>query len=174
MTPSMKRRSSRGAEEFRAHGDSVTARLLFSRAIRWFAAHPKHRSREDAVFGDGVALFSTGALESAAVRFGPLARDTLDVNAAGFLGVIAAGRSDRAQARAIADSIGRVQRRWLLGDNTYWRAAILGTLGERDAAVELLGTSDRERRRMTRWHLATELTPLHGFPAFQALIAVRH
>jgi serine/threonine-protein kinase len=74
---------------------------------------------------------------------------------------------------ARADSLGALKRPWLFGANTFWRAAILGALGERDAAVQLLQQAHREGQRMESWHYTAALDSLRGYPAFDALIRPR-
>lgn len=118
-------------------------------------------------------MLATGRADSAVARFAVLARDTTALDAAGFLGLAQLARGDRVRARAIADSLGALRRRWMFGTNTFWRAAILGALGERDLAVQLLRQSNREGQRMEDWHYTPALDSLHGFPAFEALVRPR-
>ena len=91
-------------------------------------------------------------------------------DAVGYLALSSAARGDRARARAVADSLGGLRRRWLYGEHTFWRAAIMGAIGERDLAVELLKQAYREGRRMQSWHYHSALIALHGYPAFDALV----
>lgn len=163
----------RGAEEFRAQGDTANATRMFSRVVQWFAVHHEYQLVQSAAMIDGIALLATGSLDRAAARFELAARDTLHIDAAGWLGIAEAARGDRARALAIADSIGNLRRPWLFGEHTYWKAAILGALGERESAVELLRGAFGEGRKMQRWPTTSELASLHGFAPFEALIAVR-
>lgn len=115
-------------------------------------------------------MLMSGMPDSAAVRFARATTDTTLFDAIGYLSLSDVARGDRVRARAIADSLGALRRRWLLGENTFWRAAILGALGERDMAVQLLRQSNHEGRRMDNWHYTPALAALHGYPAFEALI----
>jgi hypothetical protein len=117
-----------------------------------------------------MLLLGAGMHDSAAARFARLARDTTEIDAAGYLVLTQLARGDRAHAGAAADSLGALHRRWLFGRNTFWRAAIRGALGERDRAVQLLRQSQREGQEMVEWHYAPALDALHGYPAFETLV----
>lgn len=100
-----------------------------------------------------------------------MARETSRFDAVGYLALADVARGDGARARAIADSLGAIHRPWLFGEHTYWRAAIMGALGERQLAMQLLRQSNDEGQRMPAWHFATALDSLRGYPPFDALIA---
>ncbi len=158
------------AQEFRAHGDPATATRLLSLANAWYERSPARTPTPALRLSEGVALLMSGKSDSAAVRFALVARDTTRIDAAGYLGLANVARGDRAGARAIADSLGRLKRRWLFGVNTYWRAAIMGALGDKPLAVELLQQAASEGQTLPAWHFATALDSLHGYAPFEALI----
>jgi hypothetical protein len=120
----------------------------------------------------GYVWFDRGNDDSASVHLQRAARDTGNtaVIAVGYLGVIAARRGDITRARAVADSLGGQTRKWDLGLSTWWRAAILANLGQRDEAMQLLGESRRKGQSMAGWHSHTALRPLRGYPPFEAMI----
>jgi len=158
------------AQEFRAHGDPATATRLLSLANAWYERSPARTPTPALRLSEGVALLMSGKGDSAAVRFTLIARDTTRIDAVGYLGLANAARGDRAGARVIADSLGRLKRRWLFGVNTYWRAAIMGALGDKPLAVELLQQAASEGQTLPAWHFATALDSLHGYAPFEALI----
>ena len=104
------------------------------------------------------------------MRFASVATDSSQIAAAGYLALAQLARGDRGRARTVADSLGALRRPWLFGRHTFWRAAIMGALGERDLAVELLRQAHREGQRMDDWHFTIALDALRGHPAFQELI----
>jgi DNA-binding SARP family transcriptional activator/TolB-like protein len=159
-----------GAEEFRAHGDSVTASRLIAMAHSWIAAHPASTGSSDRKFAEGVALLASGMADSAIVRFAVVARDTARIDAAGYLALAQIARGDRARAQAAADSLGALKRPWLFGAHTFWRAAIMGALGEHDQAVQLLRQANREGQQMQEWHYTRALESVRGYAAFGALV----
>jgi len=158
------------AEEFRAHGDPTTAARLLMMARTWYATHPVNRPTPTRTTWEGVAMLMSGMPDSAAACFARATADTTLFDAIGYLGLADVARGDRVRARAIADSLGALRRRWLLGANTFWRAAMLGALGERDVAVQLLRQANHEGQRMDNWHYTPALDALHGYPAFDALV----
>ena len=159
-----------GAQEFRAHGDAGTAARLITVSRVWLGAHPARVPSPDRRMQEGIIMLASGMLDSAATRFSLAARDTNRIAAAGYLALCALARGNRGRARAIADSIGGIRRPWLFGVHTFWRAAIIGALGERDQAVQLLHQANREGQPMQSWHYIDALVSLHGYPAFEALI----
>ena len=161
---------STGADEFRAHGDTPTAARLTAMAVDWIKAHPAPASMAFRQFQEGIAMLAGQSPDSAAARFMSVARDPSRISAAGYLALAQIARGDRTRARVIADSLGALNRPWLFGVHTFWRAAILGALGDRDAAVELLRKASREGQGMQTWHYTPALGALHGYAGFETLI----
>lgn len=159
-----------GAEEFRAHGDSRTASRLLAMTRAWIATHRAPAASRDRQFRDGIVMLASGMPDSAIARLAVVARDTTRVDAAGYLALAKLGRGERASAQAAADSLGALDRPWLFGEHTFWRAAILGALGERDLAVQLLQQANREGQQMQQWHFMNALDSLRDYAAFESLI----
>jgi TolB-like protein/tetratricopeptide (TPR) repeat protein len=162
-----------GSSEFRAHGDSATALALAKLALQWCESHPVADPPPPRNIAEGRALVIAGLADSAQVFFKRAAKDTTSIAAAGFVGMLAARAGDRARALAIADSVGALQRPFLLGVHTYWRAVILAALGERDQAVQLLRLANQQGQGLASWHYVEQLTALRGYPPFEAMITVR-
>ena len=158
------------AAEFRVHDDSVTARRLTEKAMDWYAAHPLRRPSSNRERREGRTAYLTGRHELAVRLLERAARDTNDLDAAGYLALTHVSRGGRERARSMADSIGALRREWSFGRHTRWRAAILGALGERDLAVELLRQASRERDDRAAWHSDPSLDRLRSYHAFQELI----
>ena len=158
------------SEEFRAHGDSVTAGHLAKKVADWYASHSLAAPPAARDMMEGCALYLTGQYSAAAARLERAARDTVQLDGAGFLALtyIALGRRER--AAAMADSLGGLKREWLFASHTRWRAAILGALGKREQAVELLRHAAREHNLRTRWHASPPLASLRGYGPFEELI----
>ncbi|MEJ7812314.1 MAG: hypothetical protein WKG32_18025 [Gemmatimonadaceae bacterium] len=162
-----------GAQEFRAHGRAAAASQLLALARTWVAAHPARAPSPDRQLWEGIVLLASGLPDSAGVRFASVARDSSRLDAAGYLALAQVARGDGARARAAADSLGALPRRWLFGAQTFWRAAIVGTLGDRDMAVQLLQQANREGHTMAAWHYHAALEALHGYAPFEALVRPR-
>ncbi|MGE5731069.1 MAG: hypothetical protein ACM37U_03955, partial [Gemmatimonas sp.] len=159
-----------GAQEFRAHGDPVNAKRLLALVSAWRERVPIRGRMPARDFVEAVAMLMDDKADSAAVRFASVARDTMRIDAAGYLALADVARGDRARARAIADSLGALRRPWLFGEHTYWRAAIMGALGDRALAVQLLQQANAEGRQMDTWHYDAALDALHGYAPFEALV----
>ena len=161
-----------GAREFEAHGDTVTAGRLRSMVLDWLHQHPAPSPSLPRENLAGHLWFDRGNGDSASAHLQRAARDTGNtaVTAVGYLGVIAAQRGDTTRALAVADSLGRQTRKWDFGLSTWWRAAILATLGRRDEAMQFLGEARRHGQGMINWHSHTALRHLRGYPPFEAMI----
>jgi hypothetical protein len=110
------------AAEFRVHDDSVTARRLAEMAAGWYAAYPPRRPSSNRGRREGRAAYLTGRHELAVRLLERAARDTNDLDAAGYLALTHVSRGGRARARSMADSIGALRREWSFGRHTRWRA----------------------------------------------------
>jgi hypothetical protein len=87
------------------------------------------------------------------------------------LGVLAARRGDAAEAARISGWLTSVERPYLHGRNTYWRARIASLLGEPEDAVRLLRQAFAEG--MEVWdvvHTEPDFDPLHDHPPFRELV----
>lgn len=162
-----------GAREFLAHGDATTATRMLAMASAWTISHASPSAPRDRQFRDGVVMLASGMYDSAVVRFAMVARDTTRIDAAGYLALAKLARGDRASAQAAADSLGALRRPWLFGVHTFWRAALVGALGERDLAIQLLQQAKREGQQLQEWHFTSALESMRTYPAFEALIRPR-
>ena len=80
---------------------------------------------------------------------------------------------DTAGAEAEAAWFEQLDRPYLFGEDTYWRAVILAHLGQLDEAVLLLRQAYREGRG--RWEIGDDpnLKPLWGDEQFEQFVAPR-
>ncbi len=159
-----------GAMEFRAHGDSVTAKRLLARTTDWLAAKPERAPSPSRMYAEAVVRFASGVPDSAATVLGKLVRQSPRIDLAGLLAMAELARGNRDRAATIADSLGALRQNWMFGEHTYWRAAVHGALGDRELAVQLLRQAHLEGQPMQTWHFTEELRSLRGFAPFEALI----
>jgi tRNA A-37 threonylcarbamoyl transferase component Bud32/tetratricopeptide (TPR) repeat protein/TolB-like protein len=93
------------------------------------------------------------------------------ISVQGGLGTVAARRGDRAGALTADRWLAELDRPYLRGTNTYWRARIASLLGERDEAVRLLRQAWREGAFVTEsMHTEVDFAPLHDFPPYREFI----
>jgi hypothetical protein len=122
---------------------------------------------------EAITMLSSGMPDSAVARLASVAGNTPILEAAGYLALAHAARGDCGRARATADSLGGLRRRWLYGQHTFWRAAIMAALDDRDLAVQLLQQAYREGQQMQSWHYHPALASLRGYPPFEMLVRPR-
>jgi tetratricopeptide (TPR) repeat protein/tRNA A-37 threonylcarbamoyl transferase component Bud32 len=158
------------AQSLLGYGHVDAARQLLSRIISWLEDRPEEEKRtadHHAVYG--WALFDYGRIDEAQMVFESLVDDDASkVTYRGVRGFFAAIAGDSAQARTDAGWLATLDRPYLYGGNTYWRAAIAGALGERDEAVNLLRQAFSEGFQHN-WTMLwrSELSPLRDYPPFQ-------
>ena len=166
-------RVTNGAQEFRAHGDTVTASRLLATNRAWVAAHPPRATSPDRQLFEGILFLLTGSADTAIARLTLAAAQTNRIDAAGYLGLALVAHGDSVRARIIADSLGAMTRPWLFGNHTFWRAAIVGSMGDRDRAMQLLQKSHGEGVFMDTWHFSPALNAMRGYAPFDALMTPR-
>jgi tetratricopeptide (TPR) repeat protein len=174
------------ARELRRHGYDDEAMACLNEAINWISSRALEGPvsaglqtfRAEVLYQKGALEQKTGSEEAAAtlrqarVEFEALAnRDPEDLSSLGHLGVIHARLGEAADARALSDSLRALDRPYLWGQHTYWRARIAALLGERDEAVRLLWQSAGEGISFgMSMHADPDLDPLLDFPPFQEFI----
>jgi hypothetical protein len=157
-----------GVREFRAHGDTATASQLLKIARVWMASHSERSPIPLRQYREGIILFASGMLDSADGRFLSAEHDpTLKTQAIGYRALASVIRGDRARAQAVADSLGSLSQ--LSGETEFYRAAIVGALGNPVQAVTILGLASRLGQSMNTWHDDFALASLHGYKPFDAL-----
>jgi serine/threonine-protein kinase len=161
-----------GALEFETHHrDTATAFALARRVVQWHQGHPNPNATGARLQQEGRAWLLLGGLDSAERAFRrSVVRDSSNIGAAGHLALTLALKGDSLRARAMADSIGLVQRKWLFGAQTWWRGAVLGALGEHEIAVRLLQQSFSAGQNRSGLQHNLALRSLRGYPSFEALL----
>lgn len=109
-------------------------------------------------------LYLSGEYDAADSMSRVLLRDPEDpVFPRGLLGVVAAKQGKRAEAERWSAELSALERPYMYGDNTLWRAQIAALLGDRREAVELLRQAFAEGLGSGGWSLA------HVLPEFEEL-----
>jgi tetratricopeptide (TPR) repeat protein len=161
------------AAELRVHGHREASLAMARRAVAWVRSRPPDAgTRNVARNALGRALFLAEGWDEAGTVFGELlTRDAKNVEAVGYLGVIAAGKGDRVAAQASSERLRRSTQRFLYGSHTLWRAAIAAHLGEKDEAVDLLREAFAQGQTYGLWiHSNATLEPLRGYAPFDELV----
>jgi DNA-binding SARP family transcriptional activator/TolB-like protein len=169
------------ALELRAHGHTQAAQKLFTRGLEAYLALP---TEEQATRLLGLAtaynlagrwaeaeevLRSYAAQRPDNLAEWPYISPMLEVH--GQLGTLAALQGNRAEAERISAMLEALERPYLFGEHTYWRARIAALLGERDEALALLRAAYAQGYKW--WlplHREPDLESLRDHPAFRELL----
>jgi predicted Zn-dependent protease len=128
------------ALELRAHGHPEAAHEILDRALAWRESQPPEDTGSASHRYDlATTLYTMERCDEAE----PLIRDLAaefpdDVRYLGYVGALAARRGDRETALAISEELAAIDRPYLFGYHTRWRARIAAVLGEHERAVALL------------------------------------
>ncbi|MCI0698147.1 protein kinase [candidate division KSB1 bacterium] len=161
------------AAELREHGHRQAAFAVLDRAISWYQNRPsKEAATASHRYGLGRTLYMAERWEEAQALFEKLAvEDSSHIDYQGHLGTIAARRGEVERARRIAEQLQRLQRPYLSGNHTYWRAKIAALSGERERAVTLLREAFAQGYNYGA-HVSRDmdLESMRDYPPFQELM----
>lgn len=174
------------ANELSKHGDSVSGVRAAERGItNYEKLAADARARPELAF-IGAALFgranrwedayraSAPSVQSISLPPGRWRTGFQPVGGLGLLGlhgVTAAKTGRREEALRIASTLEGLDRPYLFGSNTFWRAVIFANLGERERAVQLLRQALAEGTQFNFLHFQNlALDPLKNYRPYQELI----
>jgi tRNA A-37 threonylcarbamoyl transferase component Bud32/tetratricopeptide (TPR) repeat protein len=156
--------------ELLAHGYTAAGEALLRRSLDRPLAGPSGDATARLFLAQGRSLM--GELDDAERLLRPLANELPgSVDVQGALGTLAARRDHAAEAAAISNWLASLERPYLHGRNTYWRARIAALLGDRDEAVQLLRQAIEEGLDgLDLIHLEPDLAPLAEYAPFREFI----
>jgi tetratricopeptide (TPR) repeat protein len=137
------------ALELKVLGHREAYEAVMDRALDWFAARPASELR----YWRGQAFYYAERWSDADTLFAALsgaAPDNLDYR--GYRGVALAHLGRREEALETDRWLERLDRLFLLGTHTRWRAAIAAALGDRAGAVRLLQQAFQEGMDLGYYH----------------------
>lgn len=128
------------AEELRAHGHLEAARAALESSIAWYASRPSTEPQSQGIrSGHARALYLLGRMDEANGLYEALRKEFPEsVEYQGAVGTIAARLGRREDARRVAQELRDLDRPYLRGIHTLWRARIASLLGERETPLNLL------------------------------------
>jgi tetratricopeptide (TPR) repeat protein len=165
---------SRIASYLRRHGHTDAAQTTIDRAIEWYEARPPETKSGTAWRGGySWALYVADRWEEAYSVAKPLSEEFPEnMNYRALVGILAACRGDQEEALETSERLEALDRPYLRGWNTIWRALIAGALGDGESAVALwrqaLGEGFPHRQPWARPWIALE--PIRDYPPFQELM----
>ncbi|UCD23160.1 MAG: tetratricopeptide repeat protein, partial [Gemmatimonadota bacterium] len=158
---------------FRAHGYSEAAQEVFRLALDRLSSFLPHESQSRSYRHNlGQTLYWSERWDEAREVFLQLVMENPDnVEYKGHLGVAHARSGNVDEASTISDELALMDRPYLLGSNTLWRARITAVLGDRGHAFELLRQAFTEGIDYGIWlHRDIDFESLRDYPPFQELI----
>ena len=158
--------------ELRAHGFAAAAQDLGDRILDTAspAAEPAHRLMEVEL------LYELGRWEEAERVLQGVTPEPAGFRTRALTALLAARQGDLATARQIDAALAAIDRPYLFGEPTFWRARIAAVLGDDRGALDLLRQSFREGRGGQGWfvlHVARDFDGLRGQEEFQDLARPR-
>lgn len=162
----------RAGFELRAHGYKTAALQAFEQAIRWVENRPEEENKNRSLRSFlGEVLYEAERWQESRDIYQSLHDQFPDSIAyRGYLGAIAARLGNREEALSISEELKNIERSYLFGNNTYWRAGIASLLGEKEQAMVLLRDALAQGVPYRRFHTDMDLEPLSDYPPFKELI----
>lgn len=156
------------AAELRVHGHKEEAQEIAERAVVWYQSRLTGGYR----YSLARSFYLAEHWQEAETIFEVLsAENPGNIDYIGYLGTLAARRGDRERALRISKELKRIERPYLFGSHTFWRACITTLLGERERAVALLRESFAQGRDYDVYlHNDMNLEPLRDYEPFEELL----
>lgn len=152
------------------HGHDEQARAVADRAVGWYrsqdpGAYPLERAR--------ALLLADRPEEALRLVRPPVEGGDDTVLAHGLHGVALALTGDEAGAEAEVRWCASLDRPYLRGEHTYWRAAILASLGRHEEATRLRRQAYREGQSYAVGVADADFRALWGYEPYERLLAPR-
>jgi serine/threonine protein kinase/tetratricopeptide (TPR) repeat protein len=154
------------AEELRVHGYKQESLQVLERAFNWNKNRPRPSN-----FVMAPALYLAERWEEAQELYEALHKKAPDTIAyLGYLGCLAARRGDKQEALRISSLLENIDRPYIFGAHTFWRARIASLLGDKENAVRLIREALAQGRSYSALDPVMDFEPLQDYPPFQELI----
>jgi tetratricopeptide (TPR) repeat protein len=160
------------ARELRVHGFRHASLQVIERAVKWFESRPKEESETwEHRYTLGEVLYEAERWEEAQEIFKALHEKIPDsIDYLGYLGALAAKKDDKEEALRISSLLENMNKPYIFGLHTFYRARIAALLGEKENAVRLLREALTQGVNYTELHPMMDFEPLQDYPPFQELI----
>jgi serine/threonine protein kinase/tetratricopeptide (TPR) repeat protein len=156
--------------ELLAHGYPEAASDALEQSLKWY--QEQHGEHE---YAYARTLYFTGRWDESKTLFEKLAsEDRENIDYQGYLGVIAVREGNTNSALSISEWLEKLDRPYLFGSHTLWRARIAARLGEHALSVSLLREAFRQGASYGLWlHRDFDLEPLRDYKPFLELLEPR-
>ena len=158
------------ARELRAKGNLKESLEMANQALDWYKSRASAGKNLHSELADALYLAERwGEAKEVYVQLRAEEPDNIDY--LGNLGTLAARRRDKDEALRISEELKNINRPYLFGNQTYWRACIASLLGEKEQAVSLLRDSFAQGGDYGVYLLQDmDLEPLREYPPFKELM----
>ena len=155
--------------ELRVQGFREEALEIVSMAVDWYK---QHMGEADYRYSLARSLYHAERWQESRSLFEELSAEEPDnIDFKGYLGTLAARRGDEEEAQKISEEFKHIDRPYLFGSHTYWRACISALLGDKQQAVKLLTEAFSQGKSYDTYLLNDmDLEPLRDYPPFKELI----
>jgi tetratricopeptide (TPR) repeat protein len=158
------------ASELRFHGFGDAVPRLTDAALSWYEARPDSQ-RQVLQSSIAYALYVAQRWKEAKEIYVSLSsRQPDNIHYLGYLGTIAARQRDTTLARRIDTKLKNINRPYIYGNHTYWRARIAALLGEKEPAIRLLRDALAQGLSHSRMHADIGLESIWDYPPFKELL----
>ena len=161
------------SEELRAHGYPEEARKIANQAAEWCSSRTKEESASESLrYNIAQALYLGERWQEAQNIFEALALEKPEnIDYKGYLGCLAVRLGDKEKALKISEELKMINKPYLFGNHTYYRACIASLLGEREQAIALLREAFAQGLSYgVSLHRDINLKQLRNYPPFQELL----
>jgi tetratricopeptide (TPR) repeat protein len=161
------------SEELRAHGYPEEARKIANQAVEWCRSRPKEEAASESLrYNIAQALYLGERWQEAQNIFELLALEKPEnIDYKGYLGCLAVRLGDKEKALKISEELKMINKPYLFGNHTYYRARIASLLSEREQAIALLREAFAQGLSYGAYlHRDVGLEPLRNYPPFQELM----
>jgi len=163
----MRRIALTAAHELRVHGYKEKALEIAERAISWYKAHKDEDYRSSLAW----TLYKAERREEAQAIYEELHQEFPDsVDYLGYIGALAVRMGNREKALKISDQLKNIDKPYLFGNHTYWRACIAALLDQKELAMRLIREALGQGTSYTRLHPVMSFESLWDYPPFKELI----
>ena len=166
------------SDELRGHGFPADARAMAERSVVSLRALPNGRLNAEGRRTLALALLGAERWQEAVPLLATLEKEDPPgaIRWKGLRAFAAYRAGDMATGSRLENELRRLDRPYLLGEDTFYLAALAAARGDKDRAVELLGeaisegySEDVVSPASYSFHRAVQLAPLLGYPPFEVL-----
>jgi serine/threonine protein kinase/tetratricopeptide (TPR) repeat protein len=161
------------ARELRLRGYQEAFKNMAGRAVEWYRGRAAGKeAAEQQRYELAMAFYVSEQWEEAGALIGKLRSEKPDdIDYLGYGGALAARRGDREDALKISEELKGIDRPYIRGAQTYWRARITALLGMKEEAVELLRQSFAQGKYYDVYIIQeADLDPLRDYAPFKELM----